>query len=121
VNRGYEAMITGRKISVDEMKDWGVVSSVVPEADLEEESMRYARAISHHSADGLMIGKQALITFWHAAGMAQFGDWVEMAHPLFTNIVWRDDEYNFFKERGERGAKEALGELNRRYAEWGFE
>jgi hypothetical protein len=23
--------------------------------------------------------------------------------------------------RGERGAKEALGELNRRYAEWGFE
>jgi enoyl-CoA hydratase/carnithine racemase len=121
VNRGYEAMITGRKISVDEMKDWGVVSSVVPEADLEAEAMRYARAIAHHSADGLMIGKQALIAFWHAAGMAQFGDWVEMAHPVFTNIVWRDDEYNFFKERGARGAKEALGELNRRYAEWGFE
>jgi enoyl-CoA hydratase/carnithine racemase len=121
VNRGYEAMITGRKISVEEMKDWGVVSSVVPEADLEAEAMRYAHAIAHHSADGLMIGKQALIAFWHAAGMAQFGDWVEMAHPVFTNIVWRDDEYNFFKERGERGAKEALGELNRRYAEWGFE
>ena len=83
--------------------------------------MRYARAIAHHSADGLMIGKQALITFWHAVGMAQFGDWVEMAHPVFTNLVWREDEYNFFKERGERGGKEALAELNRRYAEWGFE
>jgi enoyl-CoA hydratase len=97
------------------------VSSVVPEAELEAEALRYARAIAHHSADGLMIGKQALIAFWHAAGMAQFGDWVEMAHPVFTNIVWRDDEYNFFKERGARGAKEALAELNRRYAEWGFE
>ncbi len=121
VNRGYEAMITGRKISVDELRDWGVVSSVVPAADLEAEAMRYARAIAHHSADGLMIGKQALITFWHAAGMAQFGDWVEMAHPVFTNLVWRDDEYNFFKEREARGAKGALAELNRRYSEWGFE
>ena len=121
VNRGYEAMITGRRISAEEMQQWGVVSSIVPEADLEAEAMRYARAIAHHSADGLMIGKQALITFWHAVGMAQFGDWVEMAHPVFTNLVWREDEYNFFKERGERGGKEALAELNRRYAEWGFE
>jgi enoyl-CoA hydratase/carnithine racemase len=121
VNRGYEAMITGRQVSADELREWGVVSSVVPEADLEAEAMRYARAIAHHSADGLMIGKQGLITFWHAVGMAQFGDWVEMAHPVFTNLVWRDDEYNFFKERGERGAKGALAEVNRRYAEWGFE
>ncbi len=65
-------------------------------------------AIAHHSADGLMIGKQALITFWHAVGMSQFGDWVEMAHPVFTNLVWRDDEFNFFKERQEHGAKGAL-------------
>jgi enoyl-CoA hydratase len=121
VNRGYEAMITGRKIPATELRDWGVVSSIVPGERLEEESLRYARAIAHHSADGLMIGKQALITFWHAVGMAQFGDWVEMAHPVFTNLVWRDDEYNFFKERGERGAKGALAELSRRYAEWGFE
>jgi enoyl-CoA hydratase/carnithine racemase len=120
-NRGYEAMITGRKISADELERWGVVASVVPEAQLREEAMRYARAIAHHSADGLMIGKAALITFWHAVGMAQFGDWVQMAHPVFTNLVWRDDEFNFLRERGERGGKAALAELARRYAEWGFE
>jgi enoyl-CoA hydratase len=120
-NRAYEAMITGRKISADELKDWGVISSVVAADELEAEAMRYARAIAHNSADGLMIGKQALITFWHAVGMAQFGDWVQMAHPVFTNLVWRDDEFNFFKEREARGAKEALAELNRRYEEWGFE
>ncbi len=120
-NRGYEAMITGRRITAEEMREWGVVSSIVPAADLEEESMRYAQAIAHHSADGLMIGKQALITFWHAVGMSQFGDWVEMAHPVFTNLVWRDDEFNFFKERQERGAKGALSELQRRYTEWGFD
>jgi enoyl-CoA hydratase len=120
-NRGYEAMITGRKIRADELRAWGVAASVVPADRLHDEAMRYARAIAHHSADGLMIGKAALITFWHAVGMAQFGDWVQMAHPVFTNLVWRDDEFNFMKERGERGSREALAELSRRYADWGFE
>lgn len=120
-NRGYEAMITGRRIPADELKDWGVVSSIVPDDDLDDEAMRYARAIAHHSADGLMIGKQALITFWNAVGMAQFGDWVQMAHPVYTNMVWREDEFNFFRERRDRGGREALAELERRYREWGFE
>jgi enoyl-CoA hydratase/carnithine racemase len=120
-NRGYEMMITGRKVPATELKDWGVVASVVPAADLRAEALRYARAVAHHSADGLMIGKQALITFWHAVGMAQFADYVPMAHPLFTNLVWRDDEYNFMRERDRHGGREALAELERRYREWGFE
>lgn len=120
-NRGYEAMITGRKVRADELKDWGVAASVVPAGELQDEAMRYARAIAHHSADGLMIGKHALITFWNAVGMAQFADWVPMGHSVFTNLSWRDDEFNFMKERSERGGREAMAELERRYAEWGFE
>jgi enoyl-CoA hydratase len=120
-NRGYEAMITGRKVRADELRDWGVAASVVPADALHDEAMRYARAISHHSADGLMIGKHALITFWNAVGMAQFGDWVPMAHAVFSNLSWRDDEFNFMKERSSRGGREAMAELERRYSEWGFE
>lgn len=120
-NRGYEAIITGRKVSSAELRDWGVISSVVPAADLREEAFRYARAVAHHSADGLMVGKQALITFWHAVGMAQFADYMAMAHPVFSSIVWRDDEFNFMRERGKRGGREALAELERRYSNWGFD
>jgi len=120
-NRGYEAMITGRKVRASELRDWGVAASVVPAEGLRDEAMRYARAIAHHSADGLMVGKHALITFWNAVGMAQFGDWVPMAHAVFSNLSWRDDEFNFMKERSERGGRAALAELERRYAEWGFE
>lgn len=120
-NRGYEAMITGRKVSAAELKDWGVAASVVPVDRLHDEAMRYARAIAHHSADGLMIGKHALITFWNAVGMAQFADWVPMGHSVFTNLSWRDDEFNFMKERTARGGREAMAELERRYAEWGFD
>ncbi|ASW98603.1 enoyl-CoA hydratase/isomerase family protein [Mycobacterium intracellulare] len=120
-NRGYEAMITGRKVHAAELKDWGVAASVVSVDELRDEAMRYARAIAHHSADGLMIGKHALITFWNSVGMAQFGDWVPMAHSVFSNLSWRDDEFNFMKERSARGGREAMAELERRYAEWGFE
>ncbi|CAA0078945.1 putative enoyl-CoA hydratase echA12 [Mycolicibacterium vanbaalenii] len=120
-NRGYEAMITGRKVRADELERWGVASSVVPAAELRGEAMRYARAISHHSADGLMVGKHALITFWNAVGMAQFADFVPMAHTVFSNLSWRDDEFNFMKERTSRGGREAMAELERRYTEWGFD
>ncbi len=120
-NRGYEAMITGRKVTATELRDWGVAASVVPADALRDEALRYARAIAHHSADGLMVGKHALIAFWHAVGMAQFGDWVPMGHTVFSNLTWRDDEFNFMKERGERGGRQALAELERRYSEWGFD
>ncbi|EHI13389.1 enoyl-CoA hydratase/isomerase family protein [Mycolicibacterium thermoresistibile] len=120
-NRGYEAMITGRKVRAAELKEWGVAASVVPADRLRDEALRYARAIAHHSSDGLMVGKHALITFWNAVGMAQFGDWVPMGHSVFSNLVWRDDEFNFMKERSVRGGREALAELERRYREWGFE
>ncbi|OBI67228.1 enoyl-CoA hydratase/isomerase family protein [Mycobacterium sp. E796] len=120
-NRGYEAMITGRKVTASELREWGVAASVVPTGRLRDEALRYARAVAHHSADGLMVGKHALIAFWHAVGMAQFGDWVPMGHTVFSNLVWREDEFNFMKERGARGGREAMAELERRYAEWGFE
>ena len=121
VNRGYEAMITGRKVKAKELYDWGVVNSVVPEADLANEALRYARAIASHSADGLMIGKHALQMFWELMGMSTYGAFVKLAHPLFTNLVWRDDEFNFFRERDKRGAKEALAELNQRWKKLGFD
>ncbi|MDA2894913.1 enoyl-CoA hydratase/isomerase family protein [Mycolicibacterium sp. BiH015] len=120
-NRGYEAMITGRKVRAAELKEWGVAASVVPADGLRDEALRYARAIAHHSADGLMVGKHALITFWNAVGMAQFADWVPMGHSVFSNLSWREDEFNFMKERTSRGGREAMAELERRYAEWGFE
>lgn len=121
VNRGYEMMITGRKVKAQQLHDWGVVNSVVPQKRLADEALRYARAIASHSADGLMIGKHGLQMFWELMGMSTYGSFVKLAHPLFTNLVWRNDEFNFLRERNERGAKDALAELNRRWKELGFD
>jgi enoyl-CoA hydratase len=121
LNRGMEILLTGRTMTAQELKDWGVANSVVPREGLEDEAMRYARAIAAQSTDGLMLGKRALHQYLHGMGMGAFQNFATVAHPLFTNMVWRDDEANFLKMRGEHGGKEAMNKLNGIWDDLGFE
>jgi len=122
INRGYEIILTGRKVSAQELKDWGVVSSLVPEGELADEALRYAKAVAAHSTDGLMIGRQAKKLFWDMLGMSQWNDFTATAHPLFTNLVWREDEANLLKERSRTGsARAALDAVHKRWEDLGFD
>ena len=122
INRGYEALITGRTLTARELGEWGVLASVVPGSELEDESLRYARAVANHSTDGLMLGRKAMQMFWSMMGMAQWNAFCEVAHPLFTNLVWREDEANLYKERQSAGsASAALKAVYRRWEDLGFE
>jgi naphthoate synthase len=46
---GYKRMrewqLTGRTIDAEQAKDWGVINSIVPDDQLEEETMRWAKAV----------------------------------------------------------------------------
>ncbi len=122
INRGYEVLITGRTVPAQELKDWGVVSSLVPEDRLQDEALRYAKAVAAHSTDGLMLGRQAKKIFWDMMGYPLWNDFTAVAHPLFTNLVWRDDEANLLKERARLGsARQALDAVNSRWEDLGFE
>jgi enoyl-CoA hydratase/carnithine racemase len=121
LNRGMEILLTGRTMTAQELKEWGVANSVVPREKLEDEAMRYARAIAAQSTDGLMLGKRALQQYLHGVGMGAFQNFATVAHPLFTNMVWREDEANFLKMRNEHGGKDAMKELNKIWDDLGFE
>ncbi len=121
LNRGMEILLTGRSVTPQELKDWGVANSVVPRDELDAEAMRYARAIAALATDGLMLGKRALHQYLHGVGMAAYQNFASVAHPLFTNLVWREDEYNFMRERNARGNKEAWESLNEIFREQGFD
>jgi enoyl-CoA hydratase len=43
-----------------------------------------------------------------------------LAYPLFTNLKWEDEEFNFLKRRGEVGTTAAFAEREARWAELGF-
>lgn len=122
INRGYEVLITGRTVKAQELKDWGVVASTVPQAQLLDEALRYARAVAAHSTDGLMLGRQAKKIFWDMMGWPLWQDFTSVAHPLFSNLVWRDDEVNLLKERNRLGsARAALDAVHKRWEDLGFD
>ena len=120
INRGYEVLITGRTISAQELREWGVVSSVVPEDQLMDEAMRYARAVAAHSTDGLMLGRHSMQLFWDVVGLSTYLTYYKVAHPLFTNLVWREDEANFLKMRDSYGAREGMARLHKIWEDLGF-
>jgi crotonobetainyl-CoA hydratase len=56
INVAMELMLTGRRMSADEAKGWGLVHKVVPLAEL----MNSARALADHIAQGAPLAVQAL-------------------------------------------------------------
>jgi len=121
INRGYEAILTGRLLSAQELEHAGVVNAIATRDTLADETLRYARAVALHSTDGLMIGRQAKKLFWDMLGLAQWNDFVNIGHPLFTNLVWREDEANLLKERAHASSSsEALRRVYQRWEDLGF-
>jgi enoyl-CoA hydratase len=121
---GYKRMrewqLTGRALTAQEAKEWSVINSIVPDDKLDEETMRWAKAVALNPADSLMIGKTHTHIMFDLLGMhGQFAAGA-LAYPLFTNLKWEDEEFNFLKRRGEVGVTEAFAERERRWAELGF-
>lgn len=120
LNRGMEALLTGRTLSAQELREWGVASSVVPREKLDDEAMRYARAVAAHSTDNLMLGKRALQQYYQGMGLGAFLNFATVAHPLFSNVVWREDEINFLRERDRVGGRQAIQNVNKVWEDLGF-
>ena len=121
---GYKRMrewqLTGRTIDAKQALDWGVVNAVVPDDQLESEVMRWAKAVALNPADGLMIGKTHTLMMLDLLGMPGQFTAGALAYPLFTNLKWDDEDFNFLKRRGELGVTKAFAEREARWAELGF-
>lgn len=100
--RQRELLLTGREISARTAMEWGLVNEVVPDDQLEDRVLTWARAVAAHSTDGLVIGKAFNSVVLEGLGMTQAWLASSLSHALFTNLVWRDDEWNFLKERNKK-------------------
>ncbi len=121
---GYKRMrewqLTGKTINAQQALEWGVVNAVVPDDKLEDEVMRYAKAVALNPADGLMIAKTHTLLMLDFLGVPGQFNAGALAYPLFTNLKWDDEDFNFLKRRQELGVSKAFAEREARWAELGF-
>lgn len=120
LKRSRELLLTGRAIDAATAHDWGLVNEVVPDDELGDTVMRWARGISAHAMDGIVIGRQHHQVTLSNLGFHQTYAMSMLSHPLFTNIVWREDEWNFLKERNQAAStSDAFAEREQRWNDAG--
>lgn len=116
LKRALDLFITGRTFDGKEAERMGLVNKAVPVEKLEEEVNKLAKAITLMPRDGIAIGKATRHLVYDSMGLLSGGPIGYYSHTLFTNLRWEPDEYNFFKERKDKGAKDGFHGRDDRYS-----
>ncbi|MFC1919493.1 enoyl-CoA hydratase-related protein [Chloroflexota bacterium] len=108
LRRARELVLTGRVISGKKAADIGLATLAVPPDELEKATMDIARGLALLPADGIAIGKAMNRMVYDNLGLtAGFGQGT-VGHTFFTNLQYKEGEWNFYRERREKGAREAF-------------
>ena len=108
-----DVMLTMRAVGAEEGERKGLVTKVVPEDELEKWVGDYADAIAVMPLDSLMMGKSMMQVVMEARGkgLGAMTGWV--GHGWATNVSFEEGDWNFLKERREKGIAQALADRDR--------
>jgi enoyl-CoA hydratase len=114
--RARELLLLGDTFDGRQAAEWGLVNRAVPEGELAAAVEDWATRIAAHPRDALVTGK----AMWQMAldslgGSQQFARGY-VGHTLGTNLRLEDDEFNFLKERRNRGTRESFGGRDEHYS-----
>ncbi len=115
LKRARELLLSGRIISGKEAAEIGLVTKAVPPGKLEEEVEKTAQAMALLPRDGIAIGKAITHLTYEQMGFSTGLVAGYIGHTLFTNLRWEQDEYNFFRERRDKGTRTAMHKRDDRY------
>ena len=115
LKRALDIWLTGRNISGTEAFQIGLVNRVVPIDKLEEEADNLARNLANLGRDVIAIGKAVRQQTYAQLGILSGMDMAALAHTFGTNVHWQPDEYNFFRERKDKGAKTGFHGLHEQF------
>lgn len=75
LQRASEFAMTGRKVTAQEMYQWGVVNKVVPKDQVIAEAVQYAKAIAQNSPDAIICTRAGLRQGWETASVERAVEW----------------------------------------------
>ena len=86
----------------------GLANKSVPRDQLDATVDDWAERVARHPKDGLVMGRA-----WHHQIMDMMGASSQLiqgyiTHSHMTNMRFDDDEFNFFRNRRDKGATEAI-------------
>lgn len=113
--RAIELVMTGRLLSGKEAAEIGLVCKAVPRDKLDEEVDKLAKAVMLQPRDGIALGKAYRELVYDSLGLTRSPTMFYIMHTLGTNLRWEPDEYSFFKERRDKGARTAFHKRDERY------
>jgi enoyl-CoA hydratase len=105
-----DLMLTMRPLGAEEGERAGLVTKVVPPEELQRWVDDYAEAIAVMPLDSLMMGKAMMQVVMEARGkgLGAMTGWV--GHGWATNVGFEPGDWNFLKERREKGIAGALAD-----------
>lgn len=117
LKRALDIWLTGRTVSAEEALQIGLVNRVVPNDKLDEAADNLARDLATLGRDVIAIGKASRQVTYAQVGILAGWDTTGLLHTLGTNVHWQPGEYNFFKERKNKGAKSGFHGLHGQFEE----
>lgn len=113
--KARELLLLGEEFDGPAAVELGLANRSVPEEALEAAVEEWARRIAQHPRDALVTGRAL-----HAMALDSLGGTQQflrgtVGHTLGTNLRFEDDEYNFLRERGRRGTRDAFADRDRHY------
>ena len=85
----------------------GLVNRAVPADKLEAEVNEFVEGLARYPRDGIALGKTSRQYLYDMMGITRGLTHSYIMHTMQTNMHFEPDEYNFFKERRDRGVKDA--------------
>ncbi len=107
LTRAMDLCLTGKMIDGKQAADYGLVNRAVPEEILDDEVKELANGLALHPKDGIAIGKATRHMMYETMGVTRGLVDHFIMHSFQTNRVLDPGEINFFKNRRDKGVRQA--------------
>ena len=117
LKRTLGLLLTGDTLSGTQAADLGLINEAVSAEELAARTSELAEQVALMPRDGIAMAKALRELNFDSLGLTQGFAVHRVGHTMFTNIRWESDEFNYFRERRDRGAREAYQARDARYQE----
>jgi len=107
LTRAMDLCLTGKMITGAQAAAYNLINRVVPEAVLDDEVKELAHGLALHPKDGIAIGKACREMMYANMGVDKGLVEHYIMHSFQTNKVYDPGEFNFFKQRRDKGVRDA--------------